>query len=668
MSLPTLETAPSGSTREAALQAENDALRRALAQRQGAVPAGNHSPIWEVSRDLLGVTDAQGIWLEINPAWVTVLGWQPRDILGRTSDWLVHPDDDAQRKALEVQRVAEGVTSEGFEDRFRTIDGQYRLISWTAVPSNGFIYCVGRDITDERAREVALRDSVDFARLALSAVSGVGVWTYDAASDRFFCDAGVSELYGIDAQEGAAGILRSRFLANVHPDDLAPLRATMAGGLLHAGDLELEYRICHPDGSIRTVLSRGHTYFDEHGVPQRRTGVGVDMTRQRVLEQQLRQAQKMEAVGQLTGGIAHDFNNMLQGVMGPLELLRARLGKHIDANVARYIEMALGSTRRAATLTHRLLAFSRRQPLDPQLLEANALVQSLAELLQRTTGETIELRLALHDMACHTHCDSNQLESALLNLAINARDAMPNGGTLTIRSHCAEIGRAEALQRGVEAGWFVCLAVCDTGFGMAPNVAGKAFDPFFTTKPLGQGTGLGLSMVYGFAGQSGGFATIDSVVGKGTTVSIFLPASKDTGVAATPAPDAVQLRDGGGATILVVEDEPAVLDMLRDLFTEAGYRVLAASNGIEAQARFDSGASIDLLVTDVGLPGLNGRQVADAARSMRPHLPVLFMTGYAELAATSGGFLEPGMALIAKPFAIDAMFERVQQMLEPAGR
>ena len=651
--------------RETALQAENEALRHALAQQLRTGPAGNHSPIWQVSRDLLGVTDGDGRWLEVNPAWTAVLGWPSDQILGRNSDWLVHPDDDARRKSVEIRRVAPGTTSENFEDRFRTIDGDYRLISWTAVPANGFIYCVGRDITDERARETALRDSLDFARLALSAVSGVGVWTYEAASDRFFCDAGVSELYGIDAQEGAAGILRSRFLANVHPDDLAPLRATMAGGLLYEGDLELEYRICHPDGSIRSVLSRGHTYFDQHGVPQRRTGVGVDMTRQRVLEQQLRQAQKMEAVGQLTGGIAHDFNNMLQGVMGPLELLRARLGKSIDASVARYIDMALGSTRRAATLTHRLLAFSRRQPLDPQQLDANALVLSLAELLQRTTGETIELRLALHETACHTHCDSNQLESALLNLAINARDAMPDGGMLTIRSHCVEIECVEAVQRGVEAGWFVCLAVCDTGFGMPPGVAGKAFDPFFTTKPLGQGTGLGLSMVYGFAGQSGGFATIDSVVGRGTTVSIYLPASHDTAVAPAPPHQPLAPRDGAGATILVVEDEPAVLDMLRDLFGEAGYRVLAASNGIEAQARFDSGARIDLLVTDVGLPGLNGRQVADAARLARPDLPVLFMTGYAELAATTGGFLEPGMALIAKPFGIDAMFERVQQMLEP---
>jgi len=645
----------SASPSDSSLQAENAALRRILAQRECVRPTGGHTPIWNVSRDLLGVADKGGRWLEVNPAWTTMLGWPAEEVIGRTSDWLVHPDDAVQRDS-----------GDAVENRYRTVDGSYRLISWTAAPSDKLLYCVGRDITDERARETALRDSVDFARLALSAVSGVGVWTYDAASDRFFCDAGIAELYAIDAQEGAAGILRTRFLANIHPDDLAPLRATMAGGLLHSGDLELEYRICHPDGSVRWVLSRGHTYFDEHGVALRRTGVGVDMTRQRLLEQQLRQAQKMEAVGQLTGGIAHDFNNMLQGVMGPLELMRARLGKGMDANVARYIEMALGSTRRAATLTHRLLAFSRRQPLAPQLLDANRLVLSLSELLQRTTGETINLRLDLQESACHTHCDSNQLESALLNLAINARDAMPDGGTLTIRSRYTDIGEAAAHQRDVAAGRFICLAVTDTGCGMAPGVAGKAFDPFFTTKPLGQGTGLGLSMVYGFAGQSGGFATIDSTLGKGTTVSICLPASMDTGVAVAPARNEVALKDGGGATILVVEDELAVLDMLRDLFTEAGYRVLVATNGIEAQARFDTGVRIDLLVTDVGLPGLNGRQVADAARLSRPALPVLFMTGYAELAATTGGFMEPGMALIAKPFSIESMFERVQQMLESA--
>jgi PAS domain S-box-containing protein len=611
--------------------------------------------------DLLGVTDLHGNWLEINPAWTSVLGWPVERILGRTLDWLLHPDDLARSGRHGVPCGAD----EACAYRYRTSDGRYRMISWKKVALEGHIHCVGRDISDLHARDAALRDSVDFARLALSAVSGVGVWTYDAAIDRFFCDAGIAELYGIDPEEGAAGIPRTGFLANVHPDDRAPLRATMAAGLMRSGDLELEYRICHPDGSTRWVLSRGHTYFDAAGVPQRRTGVGIDMTRQRQLEQQLRQSQKMEAVGQLTGGIAHDFNNMLQGVMGPLDMLRMRLPPDTDAALLRYIDMASASARRAATLTHRLLAFSRRQPLSPTLLDVNTLVGALADLIQRTIGEKIDLALDLDTSACHARCDANQLDNALLNLAINARDAMPDGGSLTIRTSVVDLSLDVVAAHGAPAGRYVCLSVVDTGVGMAPNVAGQAFDPFFTTKPIGQGTGLGLSMVYGFAGQSGGFAAIRSKEGQGTTVSMYLPASDagadaDAAAAALPVPET---SVGNGATLLIVEDQPAILAMLSEVFGAAGYRVLAAANGEQAHARVAAHARIDLLVTDVGLPGMNGRQVADAARRVLPRLPVLFMTGYAELAAASSGLLEPGMALIAKPFGVDDILRQVRQML-----
>ncbi|MDQ2989034.1 MAG: response regulator [Pseudomonadota bacterium] len=514
---------------------------------------------------------------------------------------------------------------------------------------------------------VALRDSMDFARLALSAVSGVGVWTFDVASDSFFCDAAVSELYGIDAVAAAAGIRRSGFLANVHSDDLESLRATMAGGLVRGGDLELEYRICHPDGTTRWVLSRGHTYFGPDGKALRRTGVAIDMTSQRNLEQQLRQSQKMEAVGQLTGGLAHDFNNMLQGIQGPLELVRMKLAKDDPSGIGRYIEMALSSNQRAATLTHRLLAFSRRQPLDPQKFDVNALVLSMADLLRRTTGDAIPIELGLDTLPCLTRCDANQLESALLNLSINARDAMPSGGKLTIQTARMAIdARYASAQRGVVAGKYVSIAVTDTGSGMEPEVARQAFEPFFTTKPIGQGTGLGLSMVYGFAGQSGGFATIYSHPGMGTTVRIFLPEA-DAGASAerppVAAPDAT--RDGAGETILVVEDDHDVRQLLVELLSSAGYTLLVATEGYEGLAILESDAHIDLLVTDVGLPGMNGRQMADAGRLIRPQLGVLFMTGYAELTVAAGGFLEGGMQMIAKPFAVKAILGRVHDMLTP---
>ena len=509
-----------------------------------------------------------------------------------------------------------------------------------------------------------LRDSIDFARLALDAVSGVGVWTYEVATDRFSCDAAISALYGIDPVEAAAGILRTRFLVNIHPDDLAALRRTMSGGLLHSGDLELEYRICHPDGSTRWVLSRGHTYFDDAGKPVRRTGVGVDMTAQRKMEEQLRQAQKMEAVGQLTGGLAHDFNNMLQGIMGPLEMVRRLMTPSDTARMGRFIDMAFGSTQRAATLTHRLLAFSRRQPLDPQQLDANALVRSMADLLRRTTGDAIPLVLQLDAAPCITRCDANQLESALLNLAINARDAMPDGGRLTIATSRMHIDQRYALsQNDVTPGDYICIAVTDTGVGMPPSVQAQAFEPFFTTKPMGQGTGLGLSMVYGFAGQSGGFANIYSHPGLGTTIRVFLPERALADQVTTSTAPARVTRAGAGETVLVVEDDQAVRQWMTELLQEAGYKVLTATEGFGGLHVLESDVAIDLLVTDIGLPGLNGRQMAEAGRLMRPALRVLFMTGYAELTTAAGGFMDEGMQMIAKPFQVGDMLARIEQML-----
>ncbi len=509
-----------------------------------------------------------------------------------------------------------------------------------------------------------LRDSIDFARLALDAVSGVGVWTYEVATDRFSCDAAISALYGIDPVEAAAGILRTRFVANVHPDDLASLRKTMSGGLIHSGDLELEYRIVHPDGGTRWVLSRGHTYFNDAGKPVRRTGVGIDMTAQRKMEEQLRQAQKMEAVGQLTGGLAHDFNNMLQGIMGPLEMVRRLMTPEDHQRMGRFIDMAFGSTQRAATLTHRLLAFSRRQPLDPQQLDANQLVLSMADLLRRTTGDAIPVVLQLDPAPCITRCDANQLESALLNLAINARDAMPDGGRLTIATSRMHIDERYALsQNDVKPGDYVCIAVTDTGVGMPAAVMAQAFEPFFTTKPIGQGTGLGLSMVYGFAGQSGGFANIYSHPGLGTTIRVFLPERAEADRVEAVAAPARATRAGAGQTVLVVEDDAAVRQLLVELLGDAGYSVVTATEGFEGLGVLESDAAVDLLLTDIGLPGINGRQMAEAGRLLRPSLPVLFMTGYAELTTAAGGFMEEGMQMISKPFQVGDMLERIERML-----
>ena len=395
----------------------------------------------------------------------------------------------------------------------------------------------------------------------------------------------------------------------------------------------------------------------------------------RLHEEALRQAQKMEAVGQLTGGIAHDFNNLLQGIMGNLQVLRKRLGQGVHSTAAdldTYVTRALASTSRAAGLTHRLLAFSRRQPLSPKAVRTNPLVLSMQDLLRQTIGEKVELSLQLAPDLWTTLCDENQLESAILNLAINARDAMPGGGRLTIETHNAELDAAYAAAlHGVQPGPYVCIAVTDTGTGMTAETLAHAFEPFFTTKAVGEGSGLGLSMIYGFTRQSEGHARIFSEYGQGTTVRIYLPAhfnAEDGPAHALPAPSATAA--GKGEVILVVEDETLVRELVAEVLRDLGYQVLEAHDGPSGlqQLRVPQ-RRIDLLITDVGLPGLNGRQVAEAASAERPDLKILFMTGYAEKVSASQPFASPGREILTKPFEVDDMARRVRALLDGgAGR
>jgi PAS domain S-box-containing protein len=494
--------------------------------------------IWNVSHDLLVVADRDGVWQTVNPAWTRTLGWSDAELLGRTAEWLEHPDDGgATRK--QFNKLSERETTVRFESRFRHKDGSYRWLWWTGVSDKDHNYAVARDVTADKI-----------------------------AAER--------------------------------------LKAT---------------------------------------------------------EEALLQSQKMEAVGQLTGGIAHDFNNLLTGIVGSLDLLQTRLNQGRTDNVARYINAAMTSANRAAALTHRLLAFARRQPLIPKSVDANALVVSLEDLLRRTIGETIDLEISAAEDLWGTLCDPNQLESALLNLAINARDAMPDGGRLVIVTSNARLDSDAADTPALSSGEYICIVVTDTGVGMSAEVAARAFDPFFTTKPIGQGTGLGLSMIYGFARQSNGHVTIDSRPGQGTSVKLYLP--RHDGDIDTEHASAVRAAEHAatGETVLVVEDEPVVRGVILEMLGEQGYRTLQAVDGPSGLKILRSGARIDLLVTDVGLPGMNGRQLADQARETRPDLKILFITGYAESVAIADGFLQPGMEMITKPFDLDNLSRRIRGMV-----
>ncbi len=389
----------------------------------------------------------------------------------------------------------------------------------------------------------------------------------------------------------------------------------------------------------------------------------------RKVEDAFRQSRKMEAVGQLTGGIAHDFNNMLQAISGSLELIHRRIGQDRSEEAARFVDSARRTVERAAALTGRLLAFARRQSLQPRPVMIDALVEGMADLFHQTVGVGVTVELDLKDGTWLVRCDPSQLENALLNLVINSRDAMPDGGRLVIATRDVRLANQEVVgQDGAHAGEYVEISVTDTGVGMDDVTRELAFDPFFTTKPLGQGTGLGLSQLYGFVRQSSGVIAIESAVGEGTTVRISLPRHQAAGEGDAAAAVGSEPVDAGRHdVVLLVEDEDVVRAVAAEQLRDLGYRVLEAKNGVAALRLLQGAGRVDLLVTDVGLPGgLNGRQVADQARESRPSLPVLFITGYAGSVLKEQ--LAPGMEVIGKPFALDALAARVQRLVpRPAG-
>ena len=618
-----------------------------------AESAADRNRLWVMSRDLMLVATLEGKITAVNPSVTRMLGWEEDEIVGHNVGEFVHPADLAGT-AAEIERLREGSATHTFENRCRTKDGLYRLLAWTAVPDAGRIHAVGRDITEERAL-VLDRERIWNISPVLKVVTN---------ADGVITDVNPSWTKTLGwSREETVGRRSTEFMIDDEGDWVERVRTLQQGQPL----LEYETTLRTKAGQRRlirwTTVPENDSFY----------GFGRDVTAEAEAaaalaetEAALRQSQKMEAVGQLTGGIAHDFNNLLQGITGSLEMVQRRIAQGRLGDLDRLVTGDTSAANRAAALTHRLLAFSRRQPLDPKPVRANRLIASMEDLLRRTIGEHVELELVLAGGLWITKCDPNQLENAILNLAINARDAMPSGGKLTIETCNAHLDSAYAArQRGVKPGQYVCICVSDTGSGMDEDTIARAFEPFFTTKPLGQGTGLGLSMIYGFAQQSEGYAKIYSEVGEGTTFKLYLPRFHGRAEEEDPVPaltDAHLAEEG--EVVLVVEDEPIVRGLIVEELGELGYVAIEAADGPRGLEILQSKRRVDLLVTDIGLPGLNGRQIADAARQSRPDLKVLFMTGYAENAALASGFLDPGMEMITKPFAIEALATRVRTMLE----
>ncbi|MDV4156664.1 response regulator [Rhizobium brockwellii] len=516
---------------EARLSHLNENLEATVAER-----TQERDRTWNLSRDLLGVADRHGVWLSINPAWTSTLGWQTDEITGKTSEWLEHPEDQAKTRS-EINHLASGGITPNFENRLRCADGTYKWLSWTAVPDGDLIYAVARDVTAAKEQAETLRQA----------------------------------------------------------------------------------------------------------------------------EEQLRQSQKLEAVGKLTGGVAHDFNNLLQVIGGNLQLLSKDMVVHEKAQ--QRLQNALAGVTRGSKLASQLLAFGRRQALEPKVVNLGRLIRSFDDMLRRAIGEGIEIETVVSGGLWNTLVDPSQVENALLNLAINARDAMEGHGKLTIEAGNASLDDAYAARHAdVAAGQYVMLAVTDTGSGMTPEIIEQAFEPFFTTKAAGKGTGLGLSMVWGLVKQSEGHIKIYSEPGEGTTIRIYLPRSRqqeDLAVDMDTGPVV-----GGTETVLVVEDDEEVRATVVELLTDLGYKVLRATDAQTGLAVIDSGVPIDLLFTDVVMPGpLRSPELARKAKERLPHIAVLFTSGYTDNAIVHGGRLDEGIELLSKPYTREALARKVRYVL-----
>jgi PAS domain S-box-containing protein len=611
----------------------------------------------------------------------------------------LHPDDRDRADAA-VAAALDPDGSRRFEVEYRTVGIEDGLLRYVSAHGLAFfddrtpIRLLGavQDVTKDREAREALRETSERLRLAGRATNDA-IWDWDFRADHVTWNEALTRAYGHPLDRvGANG---AWWLDHIHPDDRARIYDSIHAVIDGDGtDWSDEYRFRRADGSHADVLDRGYVLRDAAGAPIRMVGAMLDVSARKAVERQLeherqrlmheveektaerdraeealRQSQKMEAVGQLTGGLAHDFNNLLTGISGALEMMQVRIAQGRVTELEKYSVAAQGAVRRAAALTHRLLAFSRRQTLDPKPTDVNRLVFDVEELIRRTVGPHVEVETVGKAGLWSTLVDPNQLENAIINLCINARDAMPEGGRITIETANKWLDERAAVQRDLEPGQYVSICVTDTGTGMTPDVVTRAFDPFFTTKPLGEGTGLGLSMIYGFARQSGGQVRIYTEVGMGTTMCIYLPRHLEEperdggdGVALARTPDADAERHTG--CILVVDDEPTVRMLVVEVAEDLGYEVLEAFDGPSAVRALQANPGIDLLITDVGLPGgMNGRQVADAALDLYPVLKVLFITGYAENAVIGNGQLAPNMALVTKPFAMDALAQRIRELM-----
>jgi PAS domain S-box-containing protein len=649
-----------------------DAIGGALAMRALRQSEERFRTLVEHAPEAITMLDVDtGLYLDANPM-AEVLHGLPRDaLIGKIGPADLSPEiqpDGRPSSEAAPDYLSRALAGEfpRFEWMHFDPDGQETLcevgLARLPDPHRNLVRASISDITERKRAENALRESE--VRLSKAAeIAKIGYWQWDEIEDKaIFCSEGLAKMYSVATGEELTAMLSSHAadLAWVHPEDQEYFDKAVRTARESKRGFDIEYRMVNAADEVLHLHVIEEPVVDAHGEIVQSNGITQDITESKQAEEQLRQAQKMKAVGQLTAGVAHDFNNMLAVISGNAELLEGELGAD-NPRLASVIR----ATKRAADLTQRLLAFSRRQVLRPETINANSLITDVSGLLRRTLEEHIEIETVAAAGLWNCEVDPAQLENALINLAINARDAMPDGGKLTIETANARLDDDyAAAQAEVTPGQYVMLAVTDTGSGMSPEVREHVFEPFFTTKAVGKGTGLGLAMIYGFVKQSGGHVTVYSEEGEGTTIKLYLPRST-----ATEAVERKRMADEApvarGETVLVVEDDPDVRALSVELLSDLGYQVMEAATGPAALEQLGSTTRINLLLTDVVLPGgMNGRELAAGVEQCAPGIPVLYMSGYAEDVITHHGRLDPDAELLLKPFRRAGLARAVRKILD----
>jgi two-component system cell cycle sensor histidine kinase/response regulator CckA len=610
--------------------------------------------------------DSDGRHATWNEGVRRLLGYDEREFLGRHGTILFTPED---RDRGEHERELRTAATEGraSDDRWlvrkdgtrfwatgittRLDDGAGNLLGFSKV---------FRDMTEEMEVQTRLRESEERLRVALRAAR-MGIWRWHLPTNTQSVDGSMARLLGLG--DGEVVESYQQFREHIHPEDRDRVDAAFLQAARGGGDMYVEFRVIWPDGTLRWLSDQGELVRDEAGTPEYLTGAAVDVTERKLAEERLIQAQRMDAVGQLAGGVAHEINNMMQVVLGFSSLTLDRTG---EASLAAELRQINRAASRAADITGQLLVFSRRQQLRPQVLDLNELIRGTEQMLHRVLGEDKTFRLDLADDPGQVRADRGQLEQVLLNLTLNARDAMPQGGTFTIRVRNVSLPDPDApapADDELPSGNYVQLSVSDTGQGMDAATRARIFEPFFTTKPVGQGSGLGLATVFGIVRQSGGTVRVRSSPGKGATFSIYLP-RVSTGAATTTDVPEMPRRERGSGTVLVVEDEAQVRDFTCQVLAAHGYDCVEAANGLEAlKVVRERGDSIRAVVTDVVMPGLGGGALAERLAELQPALPVLFTSAYAGEDVVRRGLIPAEAAFLQKPFLPEALVAKLQALV-----